>query len=126
MPTPLPRVSYRHMTRVDFGWEDPGSSRARTAASGAAEAAPPLRTCMRCFAPTRASDASAQVNASHTIQDPTVQQAAAGTWKRSLRSGSRVSVVLGLVIPPRLAVPRELAVFAHLPRRLDAEVLRPS
>ena len=42
MPTPLPRVSYRPMTRADFGWEGSGSSRARTA-SGAAEAAPPLR-----------------------------------------------------------------------------------
>ena len=42
MPTPLPRASYRLMTRADFGWEDSGSSRARTA-PGAAEAAPPLR-----------------------------------------------------------------------------------
>ena len=42
MPTPLPRVSYRLMTRADFGWEDLGSSLAR-AALGAAEAAPPLR-----------------------------------------------------------------------------------
>ena len=42
MPTLLPRASYRFMTRADFGWEDSGSSRARTA-PGAAEAAPPLR-----------------------------------------------------------------------------------
>ena len=57
MPTPLPRVSYRLMTRADFDWEDLGSSRARAAPGARRSRAAAARATHRrpavSFAPPR-------------------------------------------------------------------------
>jgi len=65
MPTPLPRASYRSMTRADFGWEDSGSSRARTAQRPARPK--PRRCCARYASPSRCFLRTAAPNCSTAL-----------------------------------------------------------